>query len=1201
MNVVVHYALTKPCKSPPEVVIDPKHRSLQVLTSSFSSRFLPYTVHFELKPEDAADMGGNEFLGDIFEPIRKEVPKQDINPSLRRSSNLSTNDDDESNLSIIQALSHNVSSSNLSIDSNQDTYLDSSNFNGNIDDDTDSISSTSSIVVPRPKPVGALTEQVPPASPSPLLGHHLPQHPHGLHTSSNVSHLSNNSNQNVSVQDFFFNNPHKTKMTLSSTSLDDVNSLGNIHSSPYAEKLVPTSLGPTPSQPQAGRSPYGQLQGTPTLVKPKAMLRNVTPQPLVNEVLPKKPFLEPKLSSMRINRTHHSSLRNLKTASILSLDKKIGVGASSAELEGQPSNDGSDPLQQKNIMDTYNYDSVSGNYTDLLQKEEDEVMKITKDCNRIVPFGGFSRRHKFAEDMDDLFNTSPWKVVEFDKGNGSLINSIESSRDSNLGDFTWIGTISIPSNIVPENIKADITDELEDNYNSNVIFLDDEVFQGHYKSFCKQILWPIFHYQIPDNPKSNAFENHSWKYYEQLNQMYANKIAEKYKKGDIIWVHDYHLMLLPLMLRKLIPDARIAFFLHISFPSSEVFRCLAQRKKILEGMLGADCITFQNEEYMAHFLQSSNRLLLADFNSTGVYYNDRLTTVSYNAIGLNFKHLDTQLKSSVVKNWKNLIEERWPNKKLIVSRDKIDQIRGLKEKLLAYERFLDDHPEYISETILILICVQSGSTDEDYKNELLAITERINSKTKNISIDQPVILLNQDIEFEQYLALLSEANVFIVSTLREGMNLTCHEFICASEKLHSPLILSEFVGSASVLTKGPLLSNPYNIRQVSGQIYQCLNMLDDEKIERWNSSFQQILNNDSETWVRKCLLDIENAYANSKSLQSYNTLEPLTKKAYESALSSISDTDGKRLYVLNLDDLTANLEIHGQTIHSYQQQLIHKTLTNLSADPNNYVYIFSIFQRSELLRLYRRVPDIGLIAENGGIIKPPKSGDWFTVVDESEKAWIPTVVDIIKAFCERLPGSYYEAEECTVMFHTETTIDIDIDYKNGLIGDLITHINELFEKDFNVHASLKSGILIVKEMNLITRALEFIMEQNKGNENLQKLPSTASAFTSPVFQARGSSIAHSPGPISPIELTKTSSSGLTSNSSSEKCYDFIFACGATTQIDEEIFSYFNSIKEYSDSVEVGEIVTVCVGQTGKSRTCAKYSLKGINNLINLLN
>lgn len=1162
---------------------------------------MPYTVHFELNAEDAAEICDNQSLGGIFEPIRKEVPPEDINAVLRRSKPSPDTNGEDSNLSIIKALSHNVSSSNISvvnsIDSNQDAYL-TGNYNETLDDDTDSISSTSSVVVPKPKQVGANSETHGIISPSPISSQHVPHHPHNLLTGSNTSHASTTSTQNVSVQDFFFNNPYKTKMTLSSTSLDDVNSLTNtVSTTPSAEKSVPTAQ--TQSSPQVGRSPYGQLHGTPTLVKPKAVLRNITPQPLVNELVPKKPFGEPKLSSMRINRSHHSNLRNLKTASILSLDKKIGVNSSGTDLNKVASND-SNVLQEKNVMDTYNYDSVSAHYTDLLQNEEEEVLNNKKDCSRIVPFGGFSKLHRFAEDMDDVFNTSPWKVVEFDKGNGSLINSIESARDKNLGEFTWMGTISIPSNIVPENIKCDISNELAANYNSNVIFLDDEVFQGHYQSFCKQILWPIFHYQIPDNPKSNAFENHSWKYYEELNRIYAEKIAEKYKKGDIVWVHDYHLMLLPLMLRKLIPDAKIAFFLHISFPSSEVFRCLAQRKKILEGMLGADCVTFQNEEYMAHFLQSSNRLLLADFNSTGVYYNNRLTTVSYNAIGLNYKHLEVQLKSNVVKNWKNLIEDRWPNKKLIVSRDKIDQIRGLKEKLLAYERFLDDHPEYISETILILICVQSGSTDEDYKNELLTIAERINSKTRNISIDQPVILLNQDIEFEQYLALLSEAQVFIVSTLREGMNLTCHEFICASQKLHSPLILSEFVGSASVLTKGPLLSNPYNIRQVSGQIYQCLNMLDDEKIERWSSTFQQILNNDSETWVRKCLADIENAYTNNDALQSYNTLEPLTKKIYENLLNSIPDSNGKRLYILNMDDLTANLEIHGQTIHSYQQQLIHRLLTNLSSDPNNYVYIFSIFQRSELLRLYRRIPDIGLIAENGGIVKPPRVSDWFTVVDESEKAWIPTVVDIINAFCERLPGSYIETEECTVMFHTESTVNIDKDYKNGLIGDLITHINELFEKDFNVHASLTKGILIVKEMNLITRALEFIMEQNSESANLQKLPSTASAFTSPVFQARSSSISQSPVAISPIELSNTNGSDFISNPPTEKSYEFIFACGATTQIDEELFSYFNNLSETSDSVDSDNIITICVGQTGKSRTCAKYSLKGINNLITLL-
>lgn len=1073
--------------------------------------------------------------------------------------------------------------------------------------DTDSISSTSSLIAPKAK--------------HPNL---LPEYTSSINSSTNNminSHSVSNSNthhlNNVSVQDFFFNNPYKTKMTLSSSSIDDVSSLMNNSIEKNNDQSSYSSLNSQSQQKNSqtqtqylnhqnqnnpSRSPYGQFH-TATFVKPKPQVRNITPQPLVNELLPKKQFNEPKLSSMRINRSHNINLRNLKTASIISLDKKFGISTSNNDSIDHIRNDSNNKsnakediiISEKNTMDTYNYDSISRNYTDLLQNEENEVLNIGNDCGRIAPFGGFSRPHKFTEDMDDIFNNSPWKILDFDKGNGSLINSIESAKKYVNDDFKWVGTISIPSNIIPDKIKKDITSELSENYNSNLILLDDEIFQGHYQSFCKQILWPIFHYQIPDNPKSNAFENHSWKYYEELNQIYADEIASKYKKGDIIWVHDYHLMLLPKMLRMKIPDAKIGFFLHISFPSSEVFRCLAQRKKILEGILGADCVTFQNNEYMAHFLQSSNRLLLADFNSTGIYYNNRLTTVSYNAIGLDFNRLNIQLKSNIVKNWKKLIKERWPNKKLIVSRDKIDKIRGMKEKLLAYERFLDDHPEYISETILILICIQSNSVDEDYKNELLTIAERINSKTKNISIDQPVIMLNQDIEFEQYLALLSEADTFIVSTLREGMNLTCHEFICATQTLHSPLILSEFVGSASVLGNGPLLSNPYNIRQVSNQIYQSLNMLNDEKIERWSKTFQEILNNDSQTWVKKCLKDIDNACENANELQSYNTLVPLTKKLFENILNSVIKSNGKNLYILNLDDITSNLEIHGQTIHSYQQGLIQKTLSNLTADINNYVYIFSLFQRSELLRLYKRLPDLGLIAENGGIIKPPRSSDWFTVVEESEKAWIPTVVDIIKSFCERIPESHIEVEECTVLFHTESAFNIDKDYKNGLIGDLITHINELFGKDFNVHASLIKGIVIVKEMDLITRALDFIIDDDKiVNNRMEKISSTSSTFTSPVFHARSSSISQSP--ISPIELSNNTSKTSPFGSN----FDFIFSCGATTQIDDEIFRYFNNLINEGETKE-NDVVTVCVGHAKNRKTSAKYSLNGINNLLTIFN
>ena len=1173
----------------------------------------------------SADFATDETLADYFEPIKadKQSELNETNPTLLKNHENEHNND----VSIIEYLSNDVSKSNSSVNQINDT-MNISNINHDDIDDLDSIASTESDTYYEEKLTETHSLQHHQNHHHPHPHHHLDANSHShssFHLHSQYSHLlGSNNEESISVEDFFFNNPNKTTMPLSNTtSLDDVKSLSKSVQSLYQEKLEGKVTDHSPlNESFRSISSYSPVSlNSSTIVKPKSIIKTTeSQQTLVTDI--HKGETQPKLSSMRIRRSFNnpSSLRNLKTSSIITLDDKLNNLSNKNKNDNDEHDDNehavdddtSDDIHVSNLRE-YQPDRISEDFTKLMNSEEGGFYGISSDCDKVVPFGGFSRPHKFSTDKNSLFRNAKWEVVDFKKGNMSLINSVQLAQKDGAEKFKWVGTTSVASDIIPNDIKENISNELKDNYDSEVVFLDDEIFQGHYQSFCKQILWPIFHYQIPDNPNSNAFENKSWKYYEMANQIFADKIAKDYKDGDTVWIHDYHLMLVPSMLRKLIPHVKIGFFLHISFPSSEVFRCLAQRKKILEGMLGADCITFQNEEYMAHFLQCSNRLLLADFNEYGVFYKDHLTVVSYNPIGLDFNELNNQLQSSVVANWKNLISKRWSNKKLIVSRDKIDKIRGLKEKLLAYERFLNDHPEYINDTILILICINGGTTDDEYKNEVLSIVERINSRTKNISTDQPIILLNRDIEFEQYIALLAKANLFIVSTLREGMNLTCHEFICATQKLHSPLILSEFVGSAFVLNNGPFISNPYNIKQVSQQIYDCLNMNESEKTERWSNTFQDVLKNDSKTWVKKCLEDINLAYENLNFAQTFTVLEPLTKEKYDNGFVNENE-DGKKLYILNLDDITAKLEIHGQVINSLQQQLIDKTLYKLSSDPNNDVFIFSLFQRSELLRMYRRLPAVGLIAENGGLIKLPRSNKWFTVIEESEKEWIPSVVEILNSFCERLPGSYIEVEECTVIFHTDNSSNIDKDYRNGLIGDLITHINELFSKDYNIHASISKGLLVIKEMNLINKSLVCISQQTINNENITHLQLNESfSSTTPVFQTtmdRSNSSSHVSSPILtgiPMQIaTSTSSLNLDSIMSSlsplsegYKPYKHFFIAGSNTRIDEELYTFFNTLVENNDSND-GNVISVCVGKSGKQRISAKYSLKGINNLMTLL-
>jgi trehalose 6-phosphate synthase/phosphatase len=293
------------------------------------------------------------------------------------------------------------------------------------------------------------------------------------------------------------------------------------------------------------------------------------------------------------------------------------------------------------------------------------------------------------------FSDADWGIEFTEQGNNGLRSAIHSASLTTLTDDTvWVGTLGMPTDALNQHVKAEIAERLEDQFQSLVVFVNDGDFDGHYTHFCKTILWPVFHYQIPDNPKSKAYEDHSWIYYVKLNEAFAQCIAKNWKRGDTIWIHDYHLLLVPAMLRKLLPDAQIGFFLHVAFPSSEVFRCLAPRKELLEGVLGADLIGFQIEEYCRHFLQTCSRILCVEARNNGVQLEDRFVNVDKFPIGIDPKSWDYRRQSPDVDHFINIISERYQGKRLIVSRDKLDSIRGVRQKLLSYELFLNTYPEF---------------------------------------------------------------------------------------------------------------------------------------------------------------------------------------------------------------------------------------------------------------------------------------------------------------------------------------------------------------------------------------------------------------------------------------------------------------------------------------------------------------------------
>ena len=294
-----------------------------------------------------------------------------------------------------------------------------------------------------------------------------------------------------------------------------------------------------------------------------------------------------------------------------------------------------------------------------------------------------------------LLSDADWVVKAAEQGNGSLRNAISAAEEAGvLPDKMWVGTLGMPTDSLKDETRAGISETLEDEFESLAVVIKDSEFMGHYAHFCRAVLWPAFHYQMQESPRHTEYDDYSWKQYVKVNEAFAKTIAAHWKPGDSIWIHDYHLLLLPSLLREKFPTAEIGFFMHAAFPSYEVFRCLSARKELLSGLLGADLVGFQVEEYCHHFLQACSRLLNLETAVDGVQQPTGFVTVKEFPCGADIGALNALRQTTEVRDWINNIHTRYSGKHLIVGRDKLDGPGGIKQKLLAYELFLKRYPKW---------------------------------------------------------------------------------------------------------------------------------------------------------------------------------------------------------------------------------------------------------------------------------------------------------------------------------------------------------------------------------------------------------------------------------------------------------------------------------------------------------------------------
>ncbi|SNX82048.1 related to alpha,alpha-trehalose-phosphate synthase, 115 KD subunit [Melanopsichium pennsylvanicum] len=623
---------------------------------------------------------------------------------------------------------------------------------------------------------------------------------------------------------------------------------------------------------------------------------------------------------------------------------------------------------------------------------------------------------------DDDVALPPFEFVSNPSANGGLINAVKSiERERLRAGKLYVGTPAMSTEgWLGPNEKRQLEQKYLKERSSMPVWLDDDDFDLSYNRFCKQILWPTFHYTSPTS-KGLDNEHEAFRAYWEVNRRFADAIEDVYQEGDIVWINDYHLLLVAQMVRERLPHATIGLFVHIAFPSSEIFRCLSMRETLLRGMLGADLIGFQTHNFCRHFRQTVSRILQLEATPKGVQLEGSFVTVAPFPIGIDVRSLNAKRQDPEVSEWVAQLRQKYAGKRIIVGRDKLDWIKGVRQKLLAFEAFLDENPKWAGEVVLIQVALATTEENEEI-GEATDVVSRINNKYSSLTY-QPVVFLHvQDITFSQYLALLTVADCFLATSLREGMNLTSHEFVVCQEVSHRPLILSEFTGTYSGL-RACIGINPWNTKQVAHAIHKALTMDESEMVQRWTDLHRVVVTQTAQQWITSLLGHLERAHLEQERLE--NMFVPRLEVAQ---LVSEWRAAHSRLLLIDLEE----------TLVTYRPVLAHdeggfrppewlfKLLNDLAADSKNVVYILSGMGTDDLDRIASRIDSVGFVAEDGCFVKHAGENHWNSLVAPFD---LKPVRDILSYFTERTPNSYIEERSASMCWR----------FWNDTMGDRNTH------------------------------------------------------------------------------------------------------------------------------------------------------------------
>ncbi|KAH7857919.1 hypothetical protein Vadar_017915 [Vaccinium darrowii] len=635
-------------------------------------------------------------------------------------------------------------------------------------------------------------------------------------------------------------------------------------------------------------------------------------------------------------------------------------------------------------------------------------------------------------------------------------------------EVMYVGSLKVE---VDPAEQEEIALNLFDNFNCVPTFIPHDLQENFYHGFCKQQLWPLFHYMLPMCPDhGDRFDRLLWQAYVSANKIFAEKVMEVIKsEEDYVWIHDYHLMILPTFLRKSFNRVKLGFFLHSPFPSSEIYRTLPVRDEILKGLLNCDLIGFQTFDYARHFLSCCSRMLGLNYESKrghiGLDYYGRTVYIKILPVGIHLGRLESVLNQSSTSLRAKEIQEQFKGKKVIIGIDDMDIFKGISLKLLAFEQLLHQHKEFQGQLVLVQIvnpARSSGKDVQEAKRETYLTAKKINDSYGSANYE-PVILIDRPVARYEKTAYYAVAECCIVNAVRDGMNLVPYKYIVCRQgsseidnamgiKKDSPrtsmLVVSEFVGCSPSLS-GAIRVNPWDIDSVAEAMNLAIKMPDSEKQLRHEKHYRYVSTHDVAYWTRSFMQDLERACKDHDSKFCWGiglglgfrivSLSPNFRKLSIDHIVSAYKRTNRRAIFLDYDGTI----VPQSSICKSPSSEVVTVLNTLCNDSRNTVFIVSGRGRGSLSEWLSPCERLGIAAEHGYFIRWCRNCDWEANLS-ADLDWKEIVEPVMNLYTEATDGSNIEVKESALVWHHQ---DADPDFGSCQAKELLDHLENVLSNE----------------------------------------------------------------------------------------------------------------------------------------------------------